>query len=186
MMLNKNNKRSRHKINTFPPELVEAINKQLVAGKTYEEITEFINDRGYQIGKSSVGRYGKDFLTKLERLKKAKEQARAIVEEASDRPSTEMHEAANQMAVTLLTEMMMNKEYSPEDISQLSNTFKALAQLERSAVAREKLKYDMDKGVNAAFEKIKSELQKELAKDEELLSRMLKLVENVRKDFSLK
>ena len=61
-----------------------------------------------------------------------------------------------------------------------------MAKLERSAVAREKLKFDMDKGVNAAFERIKSELQKELAKDEELLFRMLKLVEKVEKDLSLK
>ena len=115
--MNNNNKRSRHKISTFPPLLVEAINKQLVAGITYEEIAEYINEKGFEIGKSSVGRYGKDFLTKLERLKKAKEQARTIVEEVSDRPATELHEAANQTAVTLIQEMMYEGNIKPENVS---------------------------------------------------------------------
>lgn len=184
-MLNKNSKRSRHKVSTFPKELIEAINKKLVEGKTYEEITEFINEKGFEIGKSSVGRYGKDFLSKLESLKVAKEQARALVEEVSDRPATEMHEAANQMAIQLIIELFMKGNFEEvDDINKLAGVFKSLSALEKSAVAREKLKFDVDKGVRAAFERIKAELREELAQDEALYLRMLKLLEKVKSEFN--
>lgn len=146
--------RRRHsKITTeLPPEVVEAVNALLVQGKTYQEITNYLTGMGHAVSKSSVGRYGKDFMARLERLRIVKDQARAIVEESGDRPATEIHQAANELAVQLIMETLMQvPDLEGEKISEI---LKALAQLERSAVSRENLKLDYQKRVNQAVSKI--------------------------------
>lgn len=160
-------RRKHSKINReLPAELVVEINAKLVEGHTYQEIADWLSQMGHQVSKSAVGRYGKDFLTRLERLKQVREQARAIIEDSGDRPATEMHEAANELAVQLIMETLMQVEnLEGEKISEL---LKALAQLERSAVSRENLKLEYQKKVQQAVSKIEQTAQ-EKGLDEETL-----------------
>jgi hypothetical protein len=143
-------------VESLPPEVVEAVNRKLVEGYTYQQVTDWLNQLGHEVGKSSVARYGKDFLARLERLRVAKEQARAIVEE-TDRPATEMHEAANRLAVHLIMETLM--QVNSLDGERLSELLKALAQLERSAVSREHLKLEYKKKVQQAVSRIEEAAQ---------------------------
>lgn len=100
----------------LPKDLVRAINERLVAGETYESIAAYLRERGHDISKSSVGRYGKDFLSKLERLRIVKEQARTIMSEGKDGPALEMTEAAvAQIKVSLQEELAK----SPEVLARL-------------------------------------------------------------------
>ena len=61
-----------------------------------------------------------------------------------------------------------------DDLENAKSTevLKALALLERSAVQREKLKFDFNRGVDAAEERILSRLQAELSKQPELLDKI--------------
>lgn len=136
----------------LPKELVEAINQQLVSGVTYEQIAEFVRNEGHQISKSTVGRYGKTFMSKLERLNIVREQAKTICTENKDRPSLEMTEAATQLALQLIMERLVITENL--DDAKSGELFKALALLERSAVAREKLKLETKRKADEAVEKI--------------------------------
>lgn len=172
-------RRKHSKIETeLPPELIEEVNARLVEGHTYQEVTDWLKEMGHQISKSSVGRYGKDFLSRLERLRVVKEQARAIVEESGDRPATEMHEAANQLAVQLIMETLITVPDMKE--AEITEVLKALALLERSAVSREKLKYEFTKGVEAGLAKLKEELKSELNSDPDLLQRLFVLADKVK------
>lgn len=161
----------------LPNELITAINEQLVNGVTYEEIAAFIRSKGHEVSKSSVGRYGKDFLGKLERLRIVKEQAKTITE--SKGPSLEMTEAANQLALQLIMERLV----STEDLSDASSSsiLKALALLESSAVKREQLKVSANKMLDTAVDRIKSELKGELEAHPEVLESVVNIVDNVAK-----
>lgn len=171
-------RRKHHKIAGLPKEIVEAVNKLFVDGKTYEEISAWLTEMGNPVSKSSVGRYGKDFISRLDRLKLVKDQAKAIVQTDPDAPATEMHEAANQLAVQLIMETLINvPDLKGAKITEL---FKALSLLERSAVAREKLKYEFNKGVGAGLAKLKEELKAELNSDPELLQRLYELADKVK------
>lgn len=124
----------------LPPEIREAVNAKLTDGYTYQEIADWLRSLGHVVSRSSLGRYGKGFLAKLERVKVAREQARAIVQEVGDGPATEMAEAANQLAVQMIMEVLMETpSLAGEKIAEL---LKALAQLERATVNREKLKFE--------------------------------------------
>ena len=155
----------------LPKDLVRAINERLVAGETYESIAAYLRERGHDISKSSVGRYGKDFLSKLERLRIVKEQARTIMSEGKDGPALEMTEAATQLALQLIMEDLRD--------AKSSDILKALALLERSAVQREKLKMEAGRMMEAAVAQIKASLQEELAKSPEVLTRLVGMVDAV-------
>lgn len=172
-------RRKHHKIKQeLPNELVEAVNKRLVEGHTYREITDWIKNEGYEISKSSVGRYGKDFLSRLERLKVIKEQAKTIVEQSADRPATEMHEAANQMAMQLIMETLQKAESGKMvEEESLTQIMKVLAKLETSAAKREKVKLAFNRGVNAAVESLKEELRQELSENPELVNQITEIID---------
>lgn len=170
-------RRKHSKVEGLPPEIVAAVNEKLTEHHTYDEIAAWLKQLGHGVSKSSIGRYGKDFLTRLERLRVVRDQARAIVETDPDAPATEMAEAANQLALQMIMELLMKL---PEDALQeakLTEVLKALANLERSAVAREKLKYEFHRGVDAAVAAVKAELKKEMARRPDLMEQMYALVE---------
>ncbi|MGE5551910.1 MAG: phage protein Gp27 family protein, partial [Bacteroidota bacterium] len=78
--------RKHFKVQELPEELRAAIDEQITRGVHYRDIAEYISQMGHEIGKSSVARYGKDFLTRLERIRVVRDQARAIVEADPDAP----------------------------------------------------------------------------------------------------
>ncbi len=179
-------RRKHHKINTFPPKLVDAVNKMIIKGYTYDDIANFLNDQGFEIHKSSVGRYSRDFLANLERIKIIKEQAKAIVDIRQDSPATEMGEAASMIAMNLVMEALMeaNAKGAEGLDKKIIAAMNALAKLEKSGVAREKLKYDFTKGVDAALSKLKESLKAELHANPELLDQVIRLVDQTKEQVT--
>lgn len=143
----------------LPPELVEAVNEKLVQGYTYQQIASWLKEMGHEVSRSAVGRYSKDFLARLERLKLVRDQARAIIEDASGDPQTAMAEAASQLAFQLIMEAMMAAgDRGPAGLDRkIVEAMKALAQLERSGVAREKLKAEFRQKAEAAASGLRDE-----------------------------
>jgi uncharacterized membrane-anchored protein YjiN (DUF445 family) len=174
-------RRKHHKVrNELPDELIEAVNKRLIEGDTYREVAEWINQKGYEISKSAVGRYGKDFLSRLERLKVVKEQAKTIVEEGADRPATELYEATSQLATQLIMETLVKVDKDELESADVVKLLNVIPKLETSATKREKIKLSYNQGVDAAAERIKEELKAELGKDGELIEKITTLVNEIK------
>lgn len=143
--------RKHSKIEALPPEVLEAVNKMLVTpGITFERIVQRLADLGYQVSRSGVGRYSKDFLSQLQKLKVVKEQARAIVSEAGG-DGLNLEEAAVTVALNNIMEFLMDPTLSDMKGEEASKVMMALARLQASSVQREKLKMDFrDKAAEAA------------------------------------
>ncbi len=135
----------------LPSELIEVVNQKLVGGFTYLEIAEFLKGLGHEISQASVGRYGRDFLSKLEKLKLVKEQARAILTE-TEGLSLEMEEASVQMALSKIMEFLM--ELDSLQGEKAHKIMMALARIQSSSVSRERLKMDYRKKAQAAAEEV--------------------------------
>lgn len=168
-------KRSHSIITKLPDEIRQAIDRKILAGVEYQDIADWINSMGVDISRSSVNRYGQRFMSKMEKLRLAREQAKIVLENAKDSPALEGVEAASHMAVQVIMEKLLEMD----DIKDAKSTdvFKALALLERSAVQREKLKFDFNNGVDAAVKQIKAALQLELHKQPELFKRLSMIVD---------
>lgn len=145
-------RRKHFKIDELPEELVEALHQKLVDGWTYRDLADWLRSQGQPVSKSAVGRYGKDFLVRLEALKQAREKARAIVEANPDRPATEMVEAANQLAVQLILETLMKLDAL--DGEEVTGLLHALARLEQSGVQRERLKLEFRRRTEAVLNRV--------------------------------
>jgi hypothetical protein len=123
------------------PEMLDQVNTMLTTGKhTYQDIVNFLADNGIEISLASVGRYGKGFLTKLQKLKIMRDQAKTILDCSEDRPATEMLEATNQVLSQMILEYFIDlPDMDGEDATEM---IKATAMLQKSSVAIEKLKMD--------------------------------------------
>ncbi|HBB28149.1 MAG TPA: hypothetical protein DC000_02680 [Clostridiales bacterium] len=175
--------RSHNMIDRLPAELKEAINNAIVNERlTYKEITEMVNNAGHPVSSKTVERYGKKFLSKLESITRAKEQAKTILETSAGL-KLDMAEASSMMAFQLLMDMLVNASGEVPDKGTL-NAIKTLASLERSAVGREKLKYQYDKGVNTAADKIKESLKEELQNNQDLFEKLSVVVDNIASEMT--
>ena len=156
-------RRKHHKVAGLPQEIKEAVNQQIVAGHTYPDIAAWLKQMGHPVGKSSVGRYGKDFLAKLEVLKQVQEQAEAIISEAKDRPALEIEEAAVKLGLQHIMKYLLDSGgLSAADIKP-GTILTALAKLQASSVSRERVKLEYRKKVEAAFKKVEETATKKKA-----------------------
>jgi len=143
--------RRHYKVEAFPEPIREAINRALVQGVTYEELVKRIAAEGYDIGKSSLHRYGSQFLQKLERVRLVREQAQAVVKEAGPE-SLDMQDAISQLAVHQIAEALLEMGVvTDEPLHKLANAF---ANLQRSDVMRERFKADFARKAEKAVANI--------------------------------
>lgn len=171
-------RRKHSKVSQLPPEVVEAVNKLLVTpGVTYDQVVAWLEEKGHQVSRASVGRYGKDFMGRLERMREIRDKARAIVEDNADRPSTEMAEAATDMAMALIMETLTTlDDLEGQKVTEL---LKVLPKLADSTTRREALKLQFNKGVQVAARKIRDELPREIQADPELKKRIEDMIEKI-------
>lgn len=150
---------------------------------TYEEIEFFLYQEGHPIGKSSIARYHNSFERITERITETREKLKVLVEAVRDQPGTDIAEVANQLMMQGLLQRVAQAE-DEFDALPLDKVGRLIASLERSAVQREKLKFEFDKGVAVSTEKIKAQLQEELKADPELLSRLIEIVERTKDELT--
>lgn len=147
--------RRRHpKIATFPGEVRAEVDNLLEAGVTYREIADRLKAQGCEISHASVGRYGADFLARLERMQAATAKVEAILDVSGTPLSRE--EAASQYTAQLLLDAIM-------DVDSLSNEeplelIDRLAKLQNSSTNRERLRIQWRKEQAEAAAKIAAEV----------------------------
>lgn len=61
--------RSHGKIDSLPVEIKNEVECKLLEGLTYEEISAYLQSRGYDVHFSSIGRYGRGYLKKFESVR---------------------------------------------------------------------------------------------------------------------
>ena len=110
------------KIDLLPAATRAELNRQLVkrAFSDYEALAVWLAGQGFQIGKSTVGRYGQKLERKLEAIRASTEAARSIAEAAPD--DADLRSAAVMSLVqTEIFDVLVNlQEASDEDVDQVT------------------------------------------------------------------
>lgn len=129
----------RSKIATLPPTVKAWLDTALVEGNfsRYELLEAELKARGFDIGKSSIHRYGSAFEQKLATLKMASEQARAIVTAAPDDEGA-VSEALMRLVQEKLFEVMLDFKVDPDKPMNIAGAAKAVAELSRATVTQKK------------------------------------------------
>ncbi len=121
--------------NDLPPEILDQVNRLLVEEVTYEEIRDFLAEQGYEISKTSVGRYGREFLESCRRLRIHEEKSRALAPD--EESALILEEAASRLFALRILESLLSGEV---DLSSMPRLLSDFVRLQSSNVQREKLR----------------------------------------------
>jgi hypothetical protein len=134
----------------LPQEVREKVDRLLVeGGSTYDDIRDFLAAEGYDISRSAIGRYGKDWLNTYQRLRIAEDKARTLVSEVGD--GLALDEAASRLLMQKVLELLISTELTPKERASL---MKSVAILQSSSVQREKLKKELRSKVEEVAEEV--------------------------------
>ncbi len=135
----------------LPPHVLEQVDRLLVEGSSCEEIGTFLSAQGYDIAKTAIGRYGKDFLQSYRRLRIIEEKSRAL---ASDEESgLVLEEAASRLFALMILEAQLAGEI---DLKLLPKLLSDFARLQSSNVQRERLRREFKRRVEKTADEVKS------------------------------
>jgi hypothetical protein len=134
----------------LPADIRQQVDRLLIEGTTYEQIAAFLKDKGYDLSKSSVGRYGKDFLNMLRQVRILQDQAQALV---SDEATGLVAEEA---ISKLLAVQIFDQLRGDMDVKGLSQVIGSFSKLQSSNVQRERLKIDLKERMAAAANEVET------------------------------
>jgi len=149
----------RHKISTLLPDEVRSeLDRQLIASgfSGYSALAGWLEERGYEISRSAIARYGKSLQQKIEAIQQATDQARAIAESCPDDEGL-LLDAAQRLAQHQIYEALLAIEIDTSNIGadQLTKLIRALADLGRGSVALKKYQQEVRDRIRDAAAKVK-------------------------------
>jgi hypothetical protein len=126
----------------LPREIKSEVDSLLIEGATYEDISVFLKGKGHDISKSSIGRYGKDYLNAYQRLRIIEDQSRTLVSEADSELTLEV--AGGKLMAQKIIEILLQQDVDTKKIPDLAI---GLASIIKANVSREKFKTDLKKKI---------------------------------------
>lgn len=163
------------KIDELPEELRIKVDVMLAdTSNTYEYISQFLKGEGYEISKSSVGRYATRTNNAMQRLLEAQAQTERLIQVVKENPEADYSEAA----ILLTMNGLLNKVATAEEEFNempLDKAGRLIASLSRTKVYKDRVKQDMRKKADLAFQKMESEILKLIKQDEQSVT-MLKAI----------
>lgn len=155
------------KIDELPEELRTNVDALLTdASNTYQYISDFLKEQGYEISKSSVGRYAMRSNSAMQRLLEAQAQTEKLVQVVQKNPDADYTEAGMRM----LMDGLINKLATAEeefDRMPLDKAGRLIASLSRTKAYKDRVRQDMQKKADLAFREMESEIMKVIKQDEE-------------------
>lgn len=170
-------KRSKQRISSKIDELPEDLRRKVDVmladtSNTYEYISQFLKGEGYDISKSSVGRYATRTNNAMQRLLEAQAQTDKLIQVVKENPEADYTEAA----ILLTMNGLLNKVATAEEEFNempLDKAGRLIASLSRTKVYKDRVKQDMRKKADTAFRELESEMLKVIKQDEKSVA-MLK------------
>lgn len=147
--------RARSRVETeLPPALRDQANRLILEGMTYEDLSAWSSEQGYDISKSSWGRYGKRYYQAYQQIRQFEDQSRALAGEAGE--GLTMEEALTKLILQKVTESVLGGEW---DLMEAPQLLSEVARLQNSNIAREKLKDELARRMRETGEKALKEIE---------------------------
>ena len=128
----------RSKVEDLPVDVRDELDQRLFKGNFsgYLHLERWLREHGYEIGKSSLHRYGSRLEESMAQLRRSTEQAKALVAASPDEAG-DMTEATMRLMQEKLFSLLMEVDLDPES-ADLAKIAKALAPLARAQIALKK------------------------------------------------
>jgi hypothetical protein len=148
--------RRRSRIETeIPLAIRQDLNRLLLDGITYEDATVWLKAKGYNISKSAVGRYGKDFFETFQNMQRFADQSRVLMSELDD--GMPMEEAVGKI---ILQKVMAALVDGTANITEAPKLISGIASLQTAHVRLNKFKMDLEARTQKALAAVDKIAQK--------------------------
>ena len=164
------------KIDELPEDLRMKVDVMLAdTSNTYEYISQFLKGEGYDISKSSVGRYATRTNNAMQRLLEAQAQTDRLIQVVKENPEADYTEAA----ILLTMNGLLNKVATAEEEFNempLDKAGRLIASLSRTKVYKDRVKQDMRRNAYIAFREMESEMLKVIKQDEKSAAQLKEIL----------
>ena len=164
------------KIDELPEDLRMKVDVMLAdTSNTYEYISQFLKGEGYDISKSSVGRYATRTNNAMQRLLEAQAQTDRLIQVVKENPEADYTEAA----ILLTMNGLLNKVATAEEEFNempLDKAGRLIASLSRTKVYKDRVKQDMRRKADIAFREMESEMLKVIKRDEKSAAQLKEIL----------
>lgn len=164
------------KIDELPEDLRKKVDVMLAdTSNTYEYISQFLKGEGYDISKSSVGRYATRTNNAMQRLLEAQAQTDRLIQVVKENPEADYTEAA----ILLTMNGLLNKVATAEEEFNempLDKAGRLIASLSRTKVYKDRVKQDMRRKADIAFREMESEMLKVIKQDEKSAAQLKEIL----------
>ena len=164
------------KIDELPEDLRMKVDVMLAdTSNTYEYISQFLKGEGYDISKSSVGRYATRTNNAMQRLLEAQAQTDRLIQVVKENPEADYTEGA----ILLTMNGLLNKVATAEEEFNempLDKAGRLIASLSRTKVYKDRVKQDMRRKADIAFREMESEMLKVIKQDEKSAAQLKEIL----------
>lgn len=168
--------RIKSRVDELPQDARELLDRMLAdVTNTYAEIAEAMGARGWEISKSSIGRYAMRQNAVARRLKESREQMVALINEVKDNNDVEASELASSLLIDGLTRRIATAEDDFENMP-LEKAGRLLVQIQRSAIYKERMKSTRARACKDVEINIMVRMREQIQDDPDLLYRITELV----------
>lgn len=168
------------KVDELPEELRLRVDVMLAdTANTYAYISEWLKAEGYQISKSSIGRYAMRTNTATQRLLEAQAQTEQLLRVARENPDADYTEAAILMMMNGLVDKVATAEEEFNEMP-LDKAGRLIASLSRTKVYKDRVRQDMKRKADLAFRQAEAELVKVIGQDEESRRKLQEILQTAK------
>lgn len=145
----------RSKILDLPEATRQELDSRLIKGgfAGYVELEAWLRAQGFEVGKSSIHRYGSQMEQRLADLRRSTEEARALVAAAPD-DTDAMARATMQMLQQRLFGLLRDMDTIDPDSVDLAKIAKAMAPLVRASIAQQQFMREVGERARTAAEQV--------------------------------
>lgn len=172
--------RTAGKIDGLPPEVKEQVDTMLLdTAVTYTEISEWLINKGYEISRSSVGRYAMRTNSLTQRMLEAQQRTEALVKVVQNNPDADYSEAGMRLLMDGLVSRLATAEEEFDSLP-IDKAGKLITALSRTKAYKDKVKQDMQKKVELAFQGMEAEIMAVLKADKQLSEDLKNILERAK------
>lgn len=168
--------RTSSKIDRLPQEVRQEVDILLAnTSNTYLEISLWLQEQGYEVSKSAVGRYAVRTNNAAQRLLEAQKQAETLVNVMKQNPDVDYTEAGMRMLMDGLIQKLATAE-EEFDAMPVEKAGKLLTALSRTKVYKDKVIQDMKAKADLAFQGMEAEIMQVIKDDPQLTDEMQRIL----------
>ncbi|ACV64892.1 hypothetical protein Dtox_4225 [Desulfofarcimen acetoxidans DSM 771] len=160
-------RRTRSKIDALPPELKDAVEQMILnpVQFTYQDISEFLKDKGHEISYVAVYRYARRMNANIQMIVAAQENFQRLTEEMEKYPELDFVEVIQRILARQLVDRLSSAPDEQWDDLELDKTIKDAVALSRAATYKKRMDVQMRDKQEAGLQEFKALIFDAMAKE---------------------